>query len=57
MTDYVALFWCHSTAARRVLRGVVLSGRGQKTLKKTSTSVGHISSITWTNEYSEAVAL
>ena len=35
MIDCVALFWFHSTAARRVLRGLVLSGHGQKTLKTT----------------------
>ena len=28
MTDCVALFWCHRTAARRALRGVVLIGHG-----------------------------
>ena len=33
-TDCVALFWCHSTVAIRVLRGMVLIGHGQKTLKK-----------------------
>ena len=41
MTDGVALFWSF----------------GKKHLKQPSTSVGHILSITWTNEYSEAVAL
>ena len=31
MTDCVAFFWCHSTKASRVLRGVVLIGHVQKT--------------------------
>ena len=31
MTDCVAFFWCHSTKASRVLRGVVLIGHAQKT--------------------------
>ena len=34
MTDCVALFWCHSTAACRVIRGVVLNGHAQKSLKR-----------------------
>ena len=57
MTDCVALFWCHCTASCRDLHGVVLSGHVQKHAKQPSTSVGHISSITSTNEYSQAVAL
>ena len=57
MTDYVALFWCRSRAARWFYVVLVLSGHDQKTQKQPSTSVGHISSIKLTNEYSEAVAL
>ena len=35
ITDCVALFWCHRTADRRAILGVVLRGHGQKTRKTT----------------------
>ena len=35
MTDCVALFWCHGTAAHMVLREVVVSGHTRRTLKTT----------------------